>query len=157
MLELSANREEVAYQLYKALGKERTYARVAELMGKSEKTIRDYGIRGKWQDRLDADFLLKAEEINKKREELEYLGFEVAIAAMKKIKEHVENKGLSKELAQIYETFLSCPLSVIGQTGSLEEQSAGATSICSTDTQETKDVIKQIDDSLAALGGEENG
>jgi hypothetical protein len=54
------------------------------------------------------------------------LGFEVAIAAMKKVKEQVENKGLSKELAQIYETFLSCPLSVIGET--VKEQTAGASS-----------------------------
>ena len=42
MCRVSANNNEVAYQLYKSLGEERTYAKVAELLGKSEKTIRNH-------------------------------------------------------------------------------------------------------------------
>jgi hypothetical protein len=126
VLSMGKAKQDLAYELYYSLGEKRSYEKVAELMGLSVKTIGLWGSKCGWQERLSADQTQKAEEVKRKREELECLGFEVAIAAMKKVKEQVENKGLSKELAQIYETFLSCPLSVIGET--VKEQTAGASS-----------------------------
>ena len=125
---MSANNNEIAYQLYKSLGKDRTYARVAEIMGKSEKTIRNYGYQGKWQERLNEEVLEKADAINKKREELELKGFEVALAVMDVLSEKIKGGKITKEMAQIYETFLTCPLSVVGKGETVKEQSAGATS-----------------------------
>jgi predicted transcriptional regulator len=122
---VSADNNEVAYQLYKSLGEERTYARVAELLGKSEKTIRNYGYQGKWQERLNNEFLEKSYAINKRREELELKGFEVAIAVMDALSEKVKNGKITKEMAQIYEVFLTCPLSMVNKAGGVEEQSAG--------------------------------
>ena len=122
---MSANNNEVAYQLYKSLGEERTYAKVAELLGKSEKTIRNYGYQGKWQERLNNEFLEKSDAINKKREELELKGFEVALAVMDALSEKVKNGKITKEMAQIYEVFLTCPLSMVNKATGVEEQSAG--------------------------------
>lgn len=122
---MSANNNEVAYQLYKSLGAERTYARVAELMGKSEKTIRQYGYQGKWQERLNSEFLEKSEKINQKREELELKGFEVAIAVMDALSEKVKSGKITKEMAQVYEVFLTCPLSMVDKANGVEDQSAG--------------------------------
>lgn len=123
---MKAEKHELAFQIYYSLGESRTCKQVADLMGLKEKTIQTWSSNYKWSERLENECKAKSEEIKRKREELEYLGFEVALAALKKVKEQVEDKGLSKELAQIYETFLSCPLSVIGET--VKEQSAGATS-----------------------------
>lgn len=121
-------RSEAGYELYKALGSERTYGRVAELMGLSEKTVRQWGYKEKWQERLNNDFIDKSKEIQKKREELEHLGFDVAITALGKIKDKIEDSKLSKELGQIYELFLTTPYKAFGITESVEEQSACATS-----------------------------
>ena len=64
-----SQRSEKGYQLYKALGKERTYTKVAELMGLSEKTVETWGYKEKWQEKINAEYEQKAEQISKKREE----------------------------------------------------------------------------------------
>lgn len=149
-----SQRSEKGYQLYKSLGKERTYAKVAELMGLSVKTVESWGAKEKWQEKINEDYERKAEEIRKKREELELKGFEVALAVMDALSEKVKNGKITKEMAQIYEVFLTCPLSVAGKAESAES-SQQATPI---DTPETKSVIEQVRTSMAALeGGVDNG
>ena len=47
-----SKRSEKGYQLYKSLGKERTYTKVAELMGLSIKTVETWGYKEKWQEKI---------------------------------------------------------------------------------------------------------
>lgn len=111
---MSKEKEELAYELYNSLGQERTYAKVAQLLGLKEKTVRVWGSKNGWKERLEKENKEKAEGLKRKREELECLGFEVALDALKEIQAQVKDKKLSKDLAQIYETFLSCPLTLMG-------------------------------------------
>lgn len=111
---MGTKKQELAYQLYNSLGNERTYGKVAELLGLSVKTIELWGSKNGWQERLEREQKEKAERLKQKREELECLGFEVALDALKEVQAQVKDKKLSKDLAQIYETFLSCPLTLMG-------------------------------------------
>lgn len=111
---MGTKKQELAYQLYNSLGNERTYGKVAELLGLSVKTIELWGSKNGWQERLEQEQKEKAEKLKQKREELECLGFEVALDALKEVQAQVKDKKLSKDLAQIYETFLSCPLTLMG-------------------------------------------
>lgn len=126
---MSAERQEMAYELYKTLGEKRTYGQVAEIMGLKEKTIQTWGYKNKWQDRLKEDYKEKTAEIKQKREELELLGIDTALAALNLIKTRIESGKLGKETAQTYEAFLRTPLEVLGVGETVKEQSAGATSI----------------------------
>lgn len=123
-----SKRSEKGYQLYKSLGKERTYTKVAELMGLSIKTVETWGYKEKWQEKINEEYEKKAEELQNKREELELKGFEVALAVMDVLSEKIKGGKITKEMAQIYETFLTCPLSVVDKGETVKEQSAGATS-----------------------------
>lgn len=125
---MAMKNSEIGYQLYKSLGKDRTYAKVAELMGMSEKTIKKWGCTDKWQDKLKADYIDLSVELSEKRQQLELKGFEVALEVMDALNEKVKSGKITKEMAQIYETFLTCPLSVVGKGETVKEQSAGATS-----------------------------
>ena len=111
---MGTKKQELAYQLYNSLGSERNYGKVAELLGLSVKTIELWGSKYGWQERLEQEQKEKAEKLKQKREELECLGFEVALDALKEVQAQVKDKKLSKDLAQIYETFLSCPLTLMG-------------------------------------------
>lgn len=145
----------LAYELYAALGEKRTYSKVAEIMGLSEKTINSWGYKYKWQEGLEKEHKEKAEDLKRKREELEYLGFEVALDALKEVQAQVKDKKLSKDLAQIYETFLSCPLTLMG--ASEKEKTEEQPTTTPVDTPETRSVLKQIDESLSALDGDSDG
>ena len=125
---MSAERQEMAYELYKTLGEKRTYGQVAEIMGLKEKTIQTWGYKNKWQDRLKEDYKEKTAEIKQKREELELLGIDTALAALTLIKSRIESGKLGKETAQTYEAFLRTPLELLGIGETVKEQSAGATS-----------------------------
>ena len=125
---VSAERQEMAYELYKTLGEKRTYGQVAEIMGLKEKTIQTWGYKNKWQDRLKEDYKEKTAEIKQKREELELLGIDTALAALTLIKSRIESGKLGKETAQTYEAFLRTPLELLGIGETVKEQSAGATS-----------------------------
>ena len=120
-----SQRSEKGYQLYKALGKERSYAKVAELMGLSEKTVEAWGYKEKWQDKINDEFERQALALQQKREELELKGFEVALAVMDALSDKVKSGKITKEMAQIYEVFLTCPLSVVNKANGVEVQSAG--------------------------------
>lgn len=122
---MSMKNSEIGYQLYKSLGKDRTYAKVAELMGMSEKTIKKWGCTDKWQDKLKADYIDLSVELSEKRQQLELKGFEVALAVMDALSEKIKSGKITKEMAQIYETFLTCPLSVVDKAESVKDQSAG--------------------------------
>ena len=111
---MGTKKQELAYQLYNSLGSERNYGKVAELLGLSVKTIELWGSKYGWQERLEQEQKEKAEKLKQKREELECLGFEVALDALKEVQAQVKDKKLSKDLASIYETFLSCPLTLMG-------------------------------------------
>lgn len=124
---MGTKKQELAYQLYNSLGSERTYGKVAELLGLSVKTIELWGSKNGWQERLEQEQKEKAEILKRKREELECLGFEVALDALKEVQAQVKEKKLSKDLAQIYETFLSCPLTLMGT--SEKEKTEGKESI----------------------------
>ena len=126
---VSAERQEMAYELYKTLGEKRTYGQVAEIMGLKEKTIQTWGYKNKWQDRLKEDYKEKTAEIKQKREELELLGIDTALAALNLIKTRIESGKLGKETAQTYEAFLRTPLELLGVGETVKEQSACATSI----------------------------
>lgn len=125
---MSAERQEMAYELYKTLGEKRTYGQVAEIMGLKEKTIQTWGYKNKWQDRLKEDYKEKTAEIRQKREELELLGIDTALAALTLIKSRIESGKLGKETAQTYEAFLRTPLELLGIGETVKEQSAGAMS-----------------------------
>lgn len=125
---MKAGRAELAYELYNSLGEDRTYAKVAELMDLSVKTIEKCGSDNKWQERIDKEYKSKSEEIRRKREELEGLGLDVAITSMGKIKSRIEADKLDVDLAKIYEVMLKSPLSVCGLAESVKVQSADATS-----------------------------
>lgn len=125
---VSAERQEMAYELYKTLGEKRTYGQVADIMGLKEKTIQTWGYKGKWQDRLKEDYKEKTAEIKQKREELELLGIDTALAALTLIKSRIESGKLGKETAQTYEAFLRTPLELLGVGETVKVQSAGATS-----------------------------
>lgn len=119
-------RQDLAYELYNSLGEKRSYEKVAELMGLSVKTIGLWGSKGKWQERIEEEYQSKTNEIKRKREELELLGFDVALSALGKIKDKVDSGKLSKELAQIYDLFLSCPYKLNNSSPSgVEDKSAG--------------------------------
>lgn len=148
-------KNEMAYQLYNALGSERSYQKVAELMGLSVKTIGLWGSKYSWQERLEQEQKEKAEKLKQKREELECLGFEVALDALKAVQAQVKDKKLSKDLASIYETFLSCPLTLMGP--SEKENTEETINTKPVDTPETQSVLKQIDESLSALDGDSDG
>jgi hypothetical protein len=123
---VKAEKHELAFQIYYSLGESRTCKQVADLMGLKEKTIQTWSSTYKWSARIEKELKEKSEEIKRKREELESLGFEVAIAALNKLKEQIDSgKGLSKEKAQMFEIYLSCPLSLIGNAESGQMQSAG--------------------------------
>ena len=51
-----SKRSEKGYQLYKSLGKERTYTKVAELMGLSIKTVETWGYKEKWQEKINEEY-----------------------------------------------------------------------------------------------------
>lgn len=123
---VSAERQEMAYELYKTLGEKRTYGQVAEIMGLKEKTIQTWGYKNKWQDRLKEDYKEKTNEIRQKREELELLGIDTALAALNLIKTRIENGKLGKETAQTYEAFLRTPLELLGVGETVKDQTACA-------------------------------
>ena len=125
---VSAERQEMAYELYKTLGEKRTYGQVAEIMGLKEKTIQTWGYKNKWQDRLKAEYKAKTEELIEKREQLQLLGIDTALAALGLIKSRIESGKLGKETAQTFEAFLRTPLEVIGVGETVGDQSACATS-----------------------------
>lgn len=152
---MGKGKSELAYQLYNSLGSERTYGKVAELLNLSEKTVRKWGYEYKWQERLEQEYKEKSEDLKRKREELECLGFEVALDALKEVQAQVKDKKLSKDLAQIYETFLSCPLTLMG--ASEKEKTEEQPTTTPVDTPETRSVLKQIDESLSALDGDSDG
>lgn len=128
---MGKGKSELAYQLYNSLGSERTYGKVAELLNLSEKTVRKWGYEYKWQERLENEYKDKSEALKRKREELECLGFEVALDALKEVQAQVKDKKLNKDLAQIYETFLSCPLTLMGtsEKEKTEEKEVGISEI----------------------------
>lgn len=152
---MSKEKEELAYELYNSLGQERTYAKVAQLLGLKEKTVRVWGSKNGWKERLEKEHKEKAESLKRKREELECLGFEVALDALKAVQAQVKDKKLSKDLASIYETFLSCPLTLMGP--SEKENTEEQPTTTPVDTPETRSVLKQIDESLSALDGDSDG
>ena len=123
---MSAERQEMAYELYKTLGEKRTYGQVAEIMGLKEKTIQTWGYKNKWQDRLKEDYKEKTNEIRQKREELELLGIDTALAALNLIKTRIESGKLGKETAQTYEAFLRTPLELLGVGETVKDQTACA-------------------------------
>ena len=118
-------RQDLAYELYNSLGEKRSYEKVAELMGLSVKTVGLWGSKGKWQEKIEQEYQAKTNEINQKREELELLGFDVALSALGKIKDKINDGKLNKELGQIYELFLSCPFSLNNSPVGVEDKSAG--------------------------------
>lgn len=152
---VKADKHTMAYQIYSSLGEKRTYERVAELMGLSVKTIQQWGYQDKWKERLEQEYKDKSETLKRKREELECLGFEVALDALKEVQAQVKDKKLSKDLASIYETFLSCPLTLMGP--SEKENTEETINTKPVDTPETQSVLKQIDESLSALDGDSDG
>lgn len=121
---VSAERQEMAYELYKTLGEKRTYGQVAEIMGLKEKTIQTWGYKNKWQDRLKEDYKEKTAEIRQKCEELELLGIDTALAALNLIKSRIESGKLGKETAQTYEAFLRTPLELLGVGETVKDQTA---------------------------------
>lgn len=128
---MGTKKQELAYQLYNSLGSERNYGKVAELLGLSVKTIELWGSKYGWQERLEQEQKEKAEKLKQKREELECLGFEVALDALKEVQAQVKDKKLSKDLASIYETFLSCPLTLMGtsEKEKTEEKEVGTSEL----------------------------
>lgn len=122
-----AEKHTLAYELYNSLGEKRTCKKVAELMGLSEKTIKTWSYKYKWQEKLEQEYKEKSEEIKRKREQLEGLGLDVAITALKKIQEDLGKSELSKETAQIYEIYLKTPFDVGFKGETVKEQSAYAT------------------------------
>lgn len=120
------NKHELAFQLYKSLGSDRSCGKVAELMNLREKTIQNWSYQDKWQERLDREYGEVAADIKAKYEKLENLGIDVALAVMERIKGEVD-KGvvLTKDLASIYKDFLSCPLSLIGTGETVGTQPVG--------------------------------
>lgn len=124
-----SKRSDIGFELYTNLGVERSYGRVAEIMGLKEGTVRNWASKENWQERLNAEIAKKNIELKAKKEELEVLGFDVAIAALQKIKAQIETGGLSKELGQIYEIFLTSPFKVIEEARGVESQSADATPV----------------------------
>ena len=139
---MSAERQEMAYELYKTLGEKRTYGQVAEIMGLKEKTIQTWGYKNKWQDRLKEDYKEKTNEIRQKREELELLGIDTALAALNLIKTRIESGKLGKETAQTYEAFLRTPLELLGVGETVKDQTACASP--SADTENKIEVTWQI-------------
>lgn len=139
---VSAERQEMAYELYKTLGEKRTYGQVAEIMGLKEKTIQTWGYKNKWQDRLKEDYKEKTNEIRQKREELELLGIDTALAALNLIKTRIESGKLGKETAQTYEAFLRTPLELLGVGETVKDQTACASP--SADTENKIEVTWQI-------------
>lgn len=152
---MGKGKSELAYQLYNSLGSERTYGKVADLLGLSEKTVRKWGYEYKWQERLEQEYKDKSETLKRKREALECLGFEVALDALKEVQAQVKDKKLSKDLASIYETFLSCPLTLMGT--SEKEKTEEQPTTTPVDTPETRSVLNQINESLSALDGDSDG
>ena len=118
-------RQDLAYELYNSLGEKRSYEKVAELMGLSVKTVGLWGSKGKWQEKIEQEYQAKTNEIRQKREELELLGFDVALSALGKIKDKINDGKLNKELGQIYELFLSCPFNLNNSPSGVEDKSAG--------------------------------
>lgn len=147
---MSAERQEMAYELYKTLGEKRTYGQVAEIMGLKEKTIQTWGYKGKWQDRLKEDYKEKIAEIKQKREELELLGIDTALAALNLIKTRIESGKLGKETAQTYEAFLRTPLELLGVGETVKEQSA-----CATSNTDNNNKIEVIFDINGGVGSED--
>lgn len=139
---MSAERQEMAYELYKTLGEKRTYGQVAEIMGLKEKTIQTWGYKNKWQDRLKEDYKEKTAEIRQKCEELELLGIDTALAALNLIKSRIESGKLGKETAQTYEAFLRTPLELLGVGETVKDQTACV--LPSADTENKIEVTWQI-------------
>lgn len=157
---MKKEKADLAFELYTSLGEKRSYEKVANLMGLSVQSIRKVGTEEKWQERLNLEYKEKSGVIKQKREQLEELGFEVALNALCKIKEKIDTGVINTDLAKIYEMFLKCPFSVNnGNSQNVDIQPACAASNEENieDTVETKSVLEQIEVSLNALDGDTDG
>ena len=147
-------KQTLAFELYYSQGLERSYAKLAKEIKVSKATIARWAMEFNWQslikerDKTDADRL--RDEVLRAKE----LALKVISAGCQQVLTDIES-GSQKVLVGDFPAWVKA-FEVLG-VGETVESSQVTTSIGSTDTKETKDVIKQIDDSLAALGGEENG
>lgn len=147
----------LAFELYYSMGFERSYSKVAKEIGVTKKTIGEWASKHKWQDLIKERDKSDAEKLRDEVFKAKLLALKVISAGSKQVLGDIES-GTQKVLVGDFTDWIKClgELS-IGETVDMQSGTTSMNSTETTDTKETKDVIQQIEDSLAALGGEDNG
>lgn len=144
----------LAFELYYAQGFDRSYSKLAKEIRVAKSTIVNWAVEFKWQELIKERDKSDVEKLRDEVLRAKTLALRVISAGCQQVLGDIESGSQKVQVSDFTDWVKAFEVLGVGET---VESSQVTTSICSTDTKETKDVIKQIDDSLAALGGEENG